>query len=368
MKKTVTGVIGSGAISGIYLTNMIRRFANLEVKSIASMDMEGAKRKAEEFGITACTVDELLADPEVEIVVVLVPVGAHYSVIKNALLAGKHVYTEKTMCETVAQAKELCALAEEKGLYLGSAPDTFLGTAVETGKKALLENRIGDVHSFSMSITRSNDVLTAHFPFLRLSGAGALRDYLVYYLTALVSMLGPVESVYAKLNTPYLQRLNTVEGTNGYGNIISTPNEAVITAVIRMKNGITGTVHEDNETIGYDRADFTICGREGVLVLGNPNEFGGEVTILRSRGWHRSDAEIQAPVGCYSDNSRGIGPAEMADAIVHNRKNRTDKYMALHVLEVIEAMEESNRTHTEVQIHSDFEIPALFEDNLDHEK
>lgn len=364
----MTGVIGSGAISGIYLKNMISRFANLEVKGIASATYENAKKKADEFGIKAYqSTDDLLADQEIELVVVLIPVGAHYEVIKSALLAGKNVYTEKTMTETAEQAEELCKIAEEKGLYLGSAPDTFLGTCFQTARKAIDEGMIGEVHSFNISITRDNDILTAMFPFLRLSGAGALRDYLVYYLTALVSILGPVKSVYALLKTPYPKRMNNIPDTKGYGEEINTPNEAVITAVLEMENGITGTIHEDNETVVFDRADFTVCGRDGVLVLGNANNFGEEVKILKNDGWRAADPVIPEKAGFYSDNARGVGPAELASAMAENRPNRTDKYMALHVLNIIEAMEESSKERKAVEVTSTFEKPAPFTDNLDKE-
>ena len=366
MKKTVTGVIGSGAVSGIYLQNMISRFANLEVKGIASASYENAKKKADEFGITAYeNTEELLKDSGIELVVVLIPVGAHYEVIKAALLAGKNVYTEKTMTETAEQARELCRIAEEKGLFLGSAPDTFLGTCFQTGRKAVDDGLIGEVHSFSISVTRNNDLLTAMFPFLRLSGAGALRDYLVYYLTALVSVLGPVKSVYAVLKTPYPKRMNNVPDTKGFKEEIETPNEAVIAAVLEMENGIVGTIHEDNETVAFDRADFTICGRDGVLVLGNPNKFGDQVRILKSDGWHAAEPVTPETAGFYSDNARGIGPAELADAMTENRLSRTDKYMACHVLDIIEAMEKSNEEHIMVKVNSSFEKPALFTDNLD---
>ena len=322
--------------------------------------------KAEEFGIIAYeSTAALLADPDIRIVVVLVPVGAHYSVIREALNAGKNVYTEKTMTETAEQARELCTLAEEKHLYLGSAPDTFLGTGFQTARKAVDDGLIGEINSFNISITRNNDLLTAMFPFLRLSGAGALRDYLVYYLTVLVSILGPVKNVSAVLKTPYPKRMNGVPETKGYGEMIDTPNEAVIAAVLEMASGVIGTVHEDNETVAFDRADFTFCGKDGVLVLGNPNKFGDEVKVLKSEGWHAAEPAILAPEGYYSDNARGIGPAEMASAMAEGRPNRTDKYMALHVLDVIEAMEKSSREGRKVEITSAFERPAFFAENLD---
>ena len=124
-RPMVTGVIGAGAISGIYLKNMIRRFPDLEVKSIASAHMENARKKAEEFGLRAVTVEEMLDDPDIGMVIVLTPVGSHEGLIRQALEHGKHVYTEKTLTDSPKTARRLLELADAKGLWLGSAPDTL---------------------------------------------------------------------------------------------------------------------------------------------------------------------------------------------------------------------------------------------------
>ena len=364
MKKYNVGIIGSGAISGIYLKNMTERFANLEVKAISARNLSHAETKAKEFGITALMNDDMLKDESIDIVVILTPVETHYDLIKQALNAGKHVYTEKTIAATVEQAKELCALADEKELYLGSAPDTFLGTGFQTAIKALDDQLIGEVNSFSISITRDNNILTAMFLFLRTPGAGALRDYMVYYLTALVATLGPVKRVSAILKTPYKERMNNFPDTKGYGEMINTPNEAIVTAVLEMENGIIGTIHEDNESIIFDRADFAICGTKGVLLLGNPNQFGDPVYLLQPQGFTKPEPVALDPVGFYSDNSRGIGPSEMADAITNNRINRANKEMAVHVLDVIEAIEKSSEEQRFIDVNTTCQKPSLFIDNL----
>lgn len=361
-KKLHIGIIGSGALSGIYLDNLSTRFLNVELEAISSKGMASAKHKAEQYHIRALTTEDMINDPNIDMVVILTPVQTHYELIKKSLLAGKHVYTEKTMTETYAQAKELCDLADSKGLYLGCAPDTFLGIGFQTARKALDDNIIGTIHSFSISITRDNDILTAMFPFLRIPGTGALRDYLVYYLTALVSLLGPVKKVSAILKTPYAKRTNNIPDTKGYQETIETPNEAVIAAALELENGIIGSIHEDNESVIFDRSDFVICGREGLLKLGNANQFGDAVIMIKPKGFFEQEITTLEPVGFYSDNSRGIGPAELADSILNHRKNRTDKQMAAHVLEVIEAMEQSSKEERFVSINSTFTKPELFDD------
>lgn len=345
IKPVVTGVIGAGAISDAYLTNLCGQFSDVvSVKAVAAGHIESAQRKAEQWGLVPCTTDELLADPEIEMVVVLTPVETHYSLIKSALEAGKHVYAEKTIAVTSEQATELIALADNKGLYLGSAPDTFLGSCFETAKKAIEDGMLGDINSFSISICRNNDLLTSMFPFLRQPGAGILRDYVVYYLTALCELLGPVEQVAALLEAPYPTRTCVLPDASDFGQEIDTPNEAVLASILKMKNGVVGTLHDDSETYAFDRADFVIHGRKGMLFLGDPNQFGKPVRFLPAVPSDFSNPEPPVelePVNQYQDNCRGIGAADMARAIRTGGEHRANARLALHVLKVIEALERS---------------------------
>ena len=355
------GVIGAGAISGIYLKNLTGVMPGVRVKCVSAAHFERAQKKAEEYGVLAVTTEEMLSDPEVDMVLVLTPVDTHYALIRAALTAGKHVYTEKTITQTSEEAAELRRLAAERGLYLGCAPDTVLGASLQTARKALEDGVIGEVTGFSACITRSNDFLTGYLPFLRLPGAGALRDYLIYYLNALVSLLGPVAEVSAKIRTPYPTRVNPVPGTPDYGKEIPTPNESIVTAWVELESGLTGTLTEMNETILHDLADFMIYGREGVLLLGCPNNFGDPVRILKNAGRETPVPQPLPMTELYAENSRGVGPAEMAAAIREGRPSRMDASRAAHLLDVIEAMEESDRTGRSVRVESTCDKPAGFE-------
>ena len=223
-KKVVTGVVGAGAISGIYLKNMTQRFDNLSVKSISSAHMESAEKKAREYGILAVPLEAMLEDPEIEMIVNLTPAHAHYSVIKGALEHGKHVYTEKTLTDDLRKSAELVRLAHDKGLYLGSAPDTFLGSALQTARQAIDRGLLGEIHSFAVSANRCNEILLDMFSFLRQPGGGIVCDYGVYYVTALVSLLGPVARVGGAVGYPYPDK---------------TPNESQVIAVLQIINGVT---------------------------------------------------------------------------------------------------------------------------------
>ncbi|MBQ7486323.1 MAG: Gfo/Idh/MocA family oxidoreductase [Clostridia bacterium] len=354
------GVIGAGAISEIYLTNMINRFDNLEVVAVAARHIERAQRRAEQFALRACTVDEMMADPSIEMVVVLTPVGTHYSLIRQALLAGKHVYTEKTITDDLAGALELARLADERGLYLGCAPDTFLGAALQTARAAIDDGLLGDVHSFAISANRNNDVLLSLFAFLREPGAGVLRDYGVYYLTALTSLLGPVARVAGVIGTPYKTHVNILPGPD-YGKVMDTPNESQVSAILKMRNGVTGTLHIDTDSKMQDEAYFTIYGTKGILYLTDPNQFGGEVSFHPNIGtdWRKPAAPVRLwNFASYADNSRGVGPSEMAAAIEEGRPCRASKEMAVHVLEVLDAILAGGEEGQFVDVKSVFERPA----------
>lgn len=337
MKKMKVGVVGAGAISDIYLKNMTGMFDNLKVVSICANHFDHAKKKAEKYKIKAVTFAEMIEDPEVDIIVNLTPVGAHYGIIKAALLNGKHVYTEKTLTDDPEKAEELCALADEKGLYLGSAPDTFLGAAYETARKAIESGMLGDINSFAISGTRCNSILLSMFSFLREPGCGIIYDYAVYYVTALVSLLGPVKRVGGIIGAPYPTHVGIIPGLPGYGETLETPNESQVSAVLQLKSGVTGTLHIDADSDRKDEAYFRIYGTKGILTLTDPNRFGGDVVFspVVMNPVKPADPVVLEPVNMYKENSRGLGVSEMAAAIGEGRTPRADKSQALHVLRVL---------------------------------
>ena len=161
MKPVKTAVIGCGAISDIYLSNMIHKYATLDVVACCASHRENAEKKAAQYGIRAASTDEILADPAVELIVVLTPAPSHYELVKRALMAGKQVYTEKPIATEHLKAQELLALSKEKGLLLGAAPETFMGSAVQTARKALDEGLIGELTSFHIVANRDLTVLAS---------------------------------------------------------------------------------------------------------------------------------------------------------------------------------------------------------------
>ncbi|MDO5137239.1 MAG: Gfo/Idh/MocA family oxidoreductase [Oscillospiraceae bacterium] len=352
------GVVGAGAISDIYLKNLTTLFPNTKVISVCANHIENAQKKADMYGLEAVTMEDMLKDPRIELMVILTPVGTHADLIRQCLNAGKHVYSEKTLAETSKGANDLLKLAKQKGLYLGCAPDTFLGSSFQSAKRMLDGNKIGDVLSFSISVNRNNDFLTALFPFLRQPGAGALRDYLVYFVTALVYLLGPAAEVAAFSETPFPVRVGKYPQFSNYGEETETPNESVVSAIVKLKNGITGSIHENNESNMKEQCRFTLYGTNGILSLGNPNNFGDPVTLFPAD--YQSSPEILVSDLPFSENSRGVGVAELVSAISQKRTALTDASLARHVLEILEGMEKSAAKRRFVKITSDFPTMEQF--------
>ena len=359
IKPLRVGVVGSGMISCIYLENMTRRFDILEVAGVCSVHPENAKRRADEFGLPATTLDGMLADPDIDLIVNLTPTPAHGDIIRRALEAGKHVYTEKVMTTGHEAARALADLAAKKGLWLGSAPDTFLGAALQTARRAIDDGLIGEVTSFAFAANRDNSYLTSFYRFLNLPFGGVGYDYSVYYFTALCSLLGPVAKVAASVRAPYPTHEDIDPKSKTYGQQIDTPNESEISAVLTLESGVSGTAHVNADSVIEDMHFFAIYGTKGILYLPDPNAFGGEVRLQPN--WARGEAPAPSRVLDYGfgyrENSRGVGPAEMAWSIRAGRPARASADMACHVLEVIDAIIESGGTEAFVRVDSRFDRP-----------
>lgn len=355
------GVVGSGMISDIYLKNMIGRFDILKVEAVCSAHMENAQKKADKYGIAARSFESMLADPSIEMIVNLTPTPVHEQIVRRALEAGKHVYTEKTMTGDHRSAMALAALAREKGLYLSAAPDTFLGAGQQTARAAIDAGAIGEGTSFAFASNRDNAFLTSFYRFLNLPGGGVGYDYAVYYLTALVNLLGPVEQVAATVRAPFSTHIDLNPDYETYGRPIQTPNESEICAVLRMKSGVCGTVHFNNDSgVLQDQSYLAVYGTKGILYLPSPNDFGGTVRLLRTSDGPGGQAAMETLQNrhAFSEDSRGVGPAEMAWSIRKGRACRASAEMPCHVLEVIDAIIESGASNSFVDVRSSCARPA----------
>lgn len=356
-----TAVIGCGMISDIYLTNLITRFPDVDVVACCARTIESARRRADQFYIKACTLEEILTDQSIQLVVNLTPPQVHGTIVRKALEVGKHVYTEKPLAATYQEGVELVALAEERGCYLGAAPDTFLGTALQTARTTLDSGVIGAVTGCSVSLNRRMEHFYEFLDFTRQKGGGMGADIGPYYLTALLFLLGPVRAVCGMTATTHPVRVNRRIGAPGFGQTYIVENDNQFAAVLQFSTGILGTIYLNGDSIFPEVPHFAIYGTKGVLYLPNPDEFDGEVRLLLPSKCGDGIVSWKSlpRSGQFCSNSRGAGVAEMVDAIRKGRTCRTDREMAVHLLEILDAVEQSQSESRTVFLQSTFQRPAL---------
>lgn len=352
--KIRAAVFGCGQISEIYLTNMINRFCVLEVVACCSKNGASAEKRAEQFRIKAMSAEEIWADSSIDLIINLTPATEHYEIIKRSLLAGKHVYTEKILTPSFDRAKELCELAKEKGLLIGCAPDTFLGCAIQTAKKAIDSGEIGQLMSCSANLNR--DCTCGYTPgrFTTLKGGGVGFDVGIYYVTAIISILGSADKVCGFMLNTTPEYIVEDKASRYYGQKCVVDNENIMTANVLFKNNVAATLHFCGRTIYPETPAIVFYGTKGIIVLPDPNCFGGKVMIMRKGENTYSELENEF---YFDDNSRGLGAAEMAYSILNDRPHRASVEMATHAVELLCAVEKSSQSGVTQTLSSCFEAP-----------
>lgn len=343
------GIIGAGMISRTYLDSLTTKFDILKVDAIADRSGERAAKLAEEYGIRAVTVDQILDDETIEIILNLTPPGAHGEVIEKILNAGKHAYTEKCFALNTEIASRLCKLADEKGLFLGCAPDTFFSGWAQSARHLIDEGVLGTITSFTMMGNRDNERLLSAMDYLNRPGGGIILDYSVYYLTNLINLLGPVRRVSANIKAPYPTHVNQFELSPHFGETFASPNESQFYSILELESGITGTVSINADSVFFDQTYYAIYGNKGIMYLGCPDWFTGQIYIYENT-YDFSQAETPKrirqsnPYG-FNQDSRGVGVADMAWAIREGRGVRASKERALHVMDIQECMVKSHENN-----------------------
>lgn len=347
-----TAIVGSGAISDAYLGTMINKFRILDVVGCCDRTPEKAHAKAQKYNIKEMTFDEILADDSIEIVVNLTAPMGHYPVIKQLLEAGKHVYTEKVLSVELEHAAELLKLADEKHLYLGAAPDTFLGSAIQTARFVVDSGLIGDVTSCYCALSRDSEIFSRAFPFTAKPGGGIGFDVGIYYITALLSILGPVKEVSGVTRTNSPQRMDY--SLERFGEPFQIECENLMAGILQFERGTVGNLLFDANSIftAPERPNVVLFGTMGALYMADPNQFGGEVKVILKGN---SEPVVMQQSHAFSQEYRGLGVAEMAWSMRMGRRNRANKEMAYHALEVLHGIVKSSETRANQSIQSAFE-------------
>ncbi|MDT8389729.1 MAG: Gfo/Idh/MocA family oxidoreductase [Lentisphaeria bacterium] len=358
-EKVNVGIVGCGNISGIYFKRC-SAFNILNIAACADLNLDRAKAKAEEYGIPkACATAELMADPDIDIVLNLTIPHAHYPVAKAALEAGKSVYNEKPLAITRADGQALLDMAAERGLYVGNAPDTFLGGGHQTCRKLIDDGWIGEpVAATAFMMCHGHESWHPDPEFYYQVGGGPMFDMGPYYLTALVNMIGPVKRVTGSAQKSFDQRLITSAPKKGKTVDVEVPTH--IAGVMDFANGAVGTIITSFDVWRANLPRIEVYGTEGSLSVPDPNGFGGPVKLMRpGQDWQ----EILLTHG-YAENSRGLGVADMASAILSKRANRAGGQLALHVLDIMHAFHDASREGRHIDLTTTCERPAALPMNL----
>ncbi|MFB2549820.1 Gfo/Idh/MocA family protein [Ensifer soli] len=360
------GVIGCGNISMTYLRNAAL-FSGVELKACADISADMAALRAKEYGIRAETVDGLLADPEVDLVLNLTIPAVHYDVTMSALSAGKHVFTEKPLATTAAEGRRLVAEAASRGLLLGSAPDTFLGAAGRRARRLVDEGAIGRaITGTAFMMGRGMEHWHPNPQFYYQPGGGPVLDMGPYYLTMLVNLLGPAARVMAMATKGQEERLITADGP--YKNTtfkVGTPTN--ILSLIEFRSGATVTFGASWDVFRHSNHPIELHGTEGSIRLPDPDTFGGTVSLSeRGADWRDfdSDGELYGarnwPFAAPDRaNYRMLGVADLVRALETGEAHRASGDLALHVLEIMEGILASGVSGTSVAIEGSVAQPRL---------
>ncbi len=364
MDKVGIGIIGCGNISGAYLKAMTSAFGILDIRGLADLNRDIAEAKAAEFNLPVKTIDELFADPKVEIIVNLTVPKAHVTVALQALDAGKHTYSEKPLGINFAEGKKLADAAKAKGLRIGAAPDTFLGGGHQTARALIDQGVIGiPVGGTATFMCPGHERWHPNPGFYYEVGGGPMLDMGPYYITDLVNLLGPVSKVAGFATTPRSERIITSEPRNGERIPVQVPTH--VAGVMAFANGAVVQIGMSFDVAGHKHVPLEVYGTEGTLIVPDPNHFGGEVSYLKKGG----QFEVQPLSQPYADgNYRSIGVADMAYAIRSNRPHRANGDLALHVLEVMEAFHTASTEGRTIDITTATERPAPLSASLSDEK
>jgi predicted dehydrogenase len=352
-KAVNIGVVGCGNISGVYLKNCTS-YDHLAVTAVADLDMARARAQAERYSIPrAITVDELLADPEIELVINLTVPAAHAPVALAAVRAGKSVYNEKPLAITREDGQALLREAAERGVRIGCAPDTFLGGGLQTCRALLDEGAIGvPVAVTAFMLGHGPEAWHPDPEFFYQVGAGPMFDMGPYYITTLIAMLGPVRRVTGSARISFAERTIGSEPKRGSKIAVKTPTH--VAGVLDFESGPVGTLVTSFDVWAAEVPRIEIYGSEGTLSLPDPNTFDGPVRLRKPGDEKWQDAPVRYG---NTENSRGIGVADMAEALRSGGRHRASGELAYHVLDIMHAFHDASAQGRHIELESTCERP-----------
>ena len=364
------GVIGCGNIADTYFHSAKNFFNNFEIIACADLYPEASKRSAEKYNIKNLSVEELLLNSEIELIINLTIPDAHFEVSKSILNSGKHSYSEKPIAIEFADGKELLKIAKSKNLYVGSAPDTFLGAAIQKSKEIIEEGSIGDIvlGSISMGVA-GHEIWHPNPDFYYKYGGGPILDMGPYYFSALVNLLGPVKSVYSQSRTVFSQR--EIGSGNRKGEKIDVDIPTTLVSQIEFNSGALIDSFFSFDVYKHNKSHIELYGTKGAINVPDPSYFGGEIKICTEKNsdWKTIKTDdmnlgrLDANRIGGEKNYRGIGVSEMIDSIKSYKENRCSGELSLHVLDIMQSIIKSAKVDQKINLESSTKVPDSFLDS-----
>ncbi len=325
------------------------------ITAVADLIRARAEEQAELYQITrVLSTDEMLDDPSIDIILNLTTPDAHAEIAFQALNAGKSVYNEKPLAITREDGKKMLSLAKQKGLLVGGAPDTFLGGGLQTCRKLIDDGWIGSpVAATAFMLCHGHESWHPDPEFYYKEGGGPMFDMGPYYLTALISLMGPVKRVTGSTRVTFPTR--TITSEPKYGQVISVDVPTHVAGILEFKSGAIATIITSFDVWDHQLPCIEIYGTAGSLGVPDPNTFGGPVKVRRPGvdNW----AEMPLTHG-YAENSRSLGLADMAYALRTGRPQRASGELCHHVLDIMHAIHEASDQGRHIELESTCPQPA----------
>ena len=389
-------MIGVGDISRIYLKNLTETFKEVSLIGVCDLIPEKAERgvafvkEQQEKGFKVVTpkiykdMYEAFNDPDVDVVLNITRPYQHYEVSKQALLHGKHVFSEKPLAADMEEGDELVELAKKTGLYMGGAPDTFMGAGIQTCRKLIDDGMIGDIIGADVAmISHGHETWHPDPEFYYKRGGGPMMDMGPYYVTALVHLLGQVDSIQGYTKATFPER--TITSANHYGEKITVDVDTYLAGQMKFSSGAIATIFTTFDVYypPFKSSEFRIFGTKGTLFVPDPNTFGGPVRLYRPEDQEmriKGDPALVQKImndpfpGTkempllfdYKENSRALGLSDMCKAVETKRDWRANFQQQHHVLEIMTGFSKASAEGKEIKLKTKYERTMPMKNNPMH--
>ena len=364
------GIIGCGNISETYFECQ-NLFNNFNVVACADINIEAAKKSAEKYNVNAFSVDDILSNEDVDLIINLTIPAAHKEIIMKSLNAGKHCFSEKPLAMSFSEGLEISELAISKNLYVGCAPDTFLGAAGQKARSLIEDNKIGDVVLGTFNLmSHGMEHWHPNPDFFFKPGAGPVFDVGVYYITQLVNLIGPIKSISSLSGTATPERIITSEPRNGEKIKVETPT--TLMGTLEFHNNAKIQFFCSWDVWKHKHSTIELYGLEGSMIVPDPNFFSGDILIShKEEDWQIiNNDKMLLGIPNKTDNNgskianyRGIGLSDMIDAIHNQRQSRCSLDLAVHVLEAMEGIIKSSDDRVNYHMQTKPNQPDFLDDS-----